>query len=376
MASKKKAGIAVRIAKVLVILLLVVFVSYYISLVVIFNSQLKEDFASQEAYIADLMANPYAPIDEASFVNFDVENSELQLNEISVLATHNSYKTMPTMYISYPLSLFFGQRVKNGWYEMLPFTEQLNQGYRGLELDVCYFDNKFLLMHDPFSDWRTHSPDFELALKEIKLWSATNPDHIPIHIMLQVRNQFCIYSPKFQRMTTERLKAMDELIEDIFGDAVITPGQIKGEHATLNEAVLTNPWPKVKDSLGKIYFTILFDTPKIEQNYLDIDPIFATQQAFVFIRPNDTPNSYSSFILADDPTAEGLSELIAQGYILRTRIDEQFDHSTARYKAAINLGSTILSTDYPIGNKYEDGYVCKLTEDGKTVIAKGSIVFE
>jgi len=365
-----------KVVKRTLAVILILVLCYYVSLIVIFNIQNKNDFSAQEAYMAQLLANPYEPVDEAHFVNFDRENSELKLNEISALATHNSYKTMPTMYISYPLSVFFGQRVKNGWYEMSPFTEQLNQGYRGLELDVCCYDNKFLLMHDPFSDWNTHSPDFELALKEIKLWSDTNPGHIPIHIMLQIRNQFSFYTYKFQTMTKERLVAMDALIEEVFGDAVITPGQIKGSYATLNEAVKAQAWPKVKDSLGKVYFTILFDKPKIEKNYLDIDPTFATQQAFVFIHPKDTPNSYSSFILADSPFEEGLADLIDQGYILRTRIDEQFDHSTERFQASIILGSTILSTDYPQGNQYEDGYVCKLTEDGKTVLARGSVSFD
>jgi len=358
------------LAAVLILALL-----YYISLVVLFNIQNKNDFSAQKAYYEQLLAHPYEPIDEQNLANFDIESSELKLNEFSVLATHNSYKTMPTMYISYPLSWLFGQKVKNGWYEMQPFTEQLNQGYRGLELDVCCYDNKFLLMHSPIDDWNTHSPDFALALKEIKLWSDANPGHVPIHLMLQVRNQFSPYTYKFQRMTTERLQAMDALIEQVFGDAVITPKSIKGEHATLNEAVKTHPWPKVKDSLGKVYFTILFDSPKIEANYLDIDPTFATQQAFVFIRPKETPKSYSAFILADNPQAEGLVSLKEQGYILRTRIDEQFDHSPERFQAAIKLGATVLSTDYPIGNKYEDGYVCKLTAEGKTILANDSITF-
>ncbi|MGI6214021.1 MAG: Ca2+-dependent phosphoinositide-specific phospholipase C [Christensenellales bacterium] len=366
---------AAKIAKVVAIVIVAAILCYFISLIIIFNVEVKKDFKAQQERLAGLLAEEREPVNEADFVNFDVQTSELKLNEMQVLATHNSYKTMPNMYISYPLSLIFGQKTRNGWYGMKHLSEQLDQGYRGVELDVTRYDNKFILMHDPVTDWRTNGIDFALALKEIKLWSDANPDHIPLHLMLQVRNAFCPYSLKFQTLKTEELQMMDALIKDTFGDGIITPGSVKGDYDTLQEAVLAGAWPKIKDSLGKVYFTILFDQEKVKQKYIDMDTSFATQQCFFYTKLDEEPNEYSAFILADDPLTEGLDRLIEDGYFIRTRIDEQYDHREERFQAAVNIGANILATDYPLGNLYDDGYECKLTQDFKTVLARGSVVY-
>lgn len=365
MAKKVTIGIAITIVAILL--------CYYLSLVIIFNVELKKEFIEQERRIEQLLASDKTPVNEADFANFELEGSTLKLNQIQVLATHNSYKTMPNMYISYPMNLLFGQKVRNGWYEMAPLIEQLDQGYRGLELDVNPYGDSFILMHDSITDWRTNGRDFELALKEIKFWSDTNPGHAPLHIMLQVRNAFCPYSLKFKFFNPERLKGLDALIADTLGDKVITPCSVKGDYPTLQQAVLANAWPTVGDSLGKIYFTTLFDQPKVKDMYVELDPSFASQQSFVYFRPSEKLEDYAAIILADDPLGAGLAELIEQNYIIRTRIDEQFDHSNERFWGAINLGASIMSTDYPIGNLYDDDYVCKLTPDFKTIIQVGSL---
>lgn len=347
-------------------------VCYYFSLIAVFHINLDADYNKQAQRMDDLNYYTYNPVEERKFIDFnfsDIFDDALRLNDIQVLATHNSFKAMPNMYISKPLELFWGQKVRNGQYAMPYLTDQLNDGIRGLEIDIAVYGNNFLVIHDPITDWRTNVPDFELALKEIKLWSDHNPNHIPINIMLQTRDQFSVFSAKFKDFDMKAVTKMNNMLGDIFGrDNIIKPSDLKGNYYHIQSAVENNNWPLLSDCLGKVYFTILFGDKEAEENYVKIG--VNSQNAFVFAKA-DSIKPYTAFILADNPFDDKNIELSGNNYILRTRIDQQFNYSQERWQAAINSGAGILATDYPKGNTYKDGYVCKLTDDNKTVLRKG-----
>ena len=350
---------------------------YYISLVIIFNVEVKNEFEYQQQRIAELKQNPNPPINESNFANFDIYDNDLRLNEIQFLATHNSFKAMPSMYWSKFAEIFWGQKVRNGYYGLPYLTEQLDMGYRGLELDIALYDGDFVLTHNPTTDWRTNGPDFRLALEEIKLWSDINQGHIPLNLMIQVRDTWAPYSHRFSAFKKQDLIKLDNLLKEIFGEeGIIKPADVIGDNNTLREAVENDGWPLLTDSMGKVFFSILFDQQKNLDYYVDIDPTFATQSSFVFTRPSAEITAYTAMILADNPFEEGVEEMVGKNYILRTRIDEQFEFSEERRQASIELGSVILATDYPVGNLFPCNYVAKLTEDNKTIIQRGSVTFD
>jgi len=360
-----------KILKYILLSILTVAVAYYISLIVAFNYDLKQDFKTQAERLAALRTTPHAAVAEQDFVDFDILNNTLKLNEIQVLATHNSFKAMPNMYINKPLEILFGQKVRNGQYGLPYLTDQLDSGIRGVELDITVYDDDFILMHDPITDWRTTGASFALALEEIKIWSETNENHIPINIMIQIRDRWSPFSLKYGDFDKDKCIKLDKLLEDTFGDEnIIKPSDVIGDYDNLKAAVEGGNWPTVNDSLGKVYFTLLIDDENIRQDYIDIDESYKTQKAFMFSKKEAGLDNYSAFILADEPDEEGLPELVGKNYILRTRIDLQHQHSEERYNATLSLGAVIIATDYPEGNSYKDGYVCKLTDDGKTVIER------
>lgn len=360
----------------LIVLVVSITSIYYVSLVFAFNLDLKADFALQEKRLEQLRLEPNQAVVESDFANFDLDNNTLRLNEVQVLATHNSYKTMPNMYFSKVIEVIWGQKVRNGHYGMPFLTDQLDSGIRGLELDITMYGDDFILIHDPITDWRSNGPSLRLALEEIKIWSDVNQNHAPINLMFQVRSTFSPFSNKFGGLTQGDLIALDALFEEIFGADMITPGEVKAGHSTLRQAVEIDGWPLFNDCKGKVYVTFLFDDKKAEQAYVNLDPTFSTQKGFIFARLNEGLKDYTAVILADNAFEEGLADLVSKNYILRTRIDEQFSHPEDRFKASIELGSVILATDYPEGNTYDNGYVCRLTTDGKTIIQRGSIVFD
>lgn len=272
---------AKKILLIVLVAILGLAATYYVSLVIVFNTELSREFKAQANYIENLRKNPGLPVIESSFVNFDLESNSLRLNEIQFLATHNSFKKLPSKYMNAPLELF-SNRVKNGYYGYDSLTEQLNAGMRGLELDVTMYDGAFVLNHNATTDWRTNGTDFAMALEEIKIWSLLNPGHIPLNIMVQVRDGWSPYNHNYDKYTAEDFVRLDLLFSATFGDdGIIKPSDVKGERTTVREAVEEDGWPLLSECRGKVFFVMLFDKEKNKQSYIDIDSDFGTQRAFI-----------------------------------------------------------------------------------------------
>jgi len=364
-----------KIYKILIVSAVIVAtlgMAFYISLIAVFHADLKDDFAAQTAWVNYLRYSLRESVDEQSFANFDLANNGLKLNEVQILATHNSFKAMPNPYLNSVLKLFNEGGVKKGEYGLPKLYEQLDSGIRGVELDVAMYGNQIVTVHNANNDWRTNTTDFRLALKEIKLWSDNNPGHYPLNVMVQVRNQFSFLSAKFNKFSSSSIRGLDAMMVEVFGNDLLPPATVKGDAATLHEAVTTTGWPEVSSCLGKVYVMMLFDEDVNRDDYVAIDPTFSTQNAFVMaLAGYEEPHDYTAIILADSPYDDGYREYIEAGYILRTRVDLQYDHPEARLQATLQLGSQILATDYPVNNSYGDGYVCWAGEEGKTIVARG-----
>lgn len=362
-----------KISAITLIAILSLALVLYVSLVIVFNAELNREFKAQAQYIETLRKNPGQALDESSFVDFDLENNTLHLNEIQFLATHNSFKKLPSKFVNKPLELF-SSKVKNGYYGYDSLTEQLNKGMRGLELDVTMYDGKFVLSHNAYTDWRTNGVDFSLALEEIKIWSDLNAGHIPLNLMIQVRDSWSPYNHKYGKYSFEDFVRLDKLLSTTFGeDGIIKPGDIIGESGTVRQGVEDGNWPLLSECRGKVFFAILFDKEKNVQNYIDIDPTFKTQRAFIMTSGNKLKD-YSAIVHADDARKDTqmLENLVSKNYILRSRIDEQFDYSADRRSASIDVGAVILATDHMEGSVLAKDYVCRLNGE-KTVIARGSL---
>lgn len=359
-----------KIVAIALIVILCLSLPLYITVVIIFNKELSGEFKAQQEYMAALRKNPGQPLDESRFVDFDIENNTLRLNEIQFLATHNSFKKLPNKLLTKPLEPF-SRGVKNGYYGYDSLTQQLNKGMRGLELDITMYGDKIVLVHNTTNDWRTNGVDFALALEEIKIWSDLNPGHIPLNIMIQVRNGWSAYNHKYRKFSYDDIVKFDKLMSDTFGDSrIIKPSDVIGERDSVRQGVEQDGWPLLSECRGKVFFSILFDQEKNAEHYVNISPSFQTQRAFIYGRVEKVED-YTAIILADDvrKNATALAELVAKNYILRSRIDEQFDYSEERYNATIDMGAVILATDHMEGSVLSKDYTCRLRGE-KTVIAR------
>ena len=320
----------------------------------------------------------------------------IRLNHIQVLGTHNSYKLKPAQALIDQLDQY-----NEGWatgleYEHRSLTEQLEElGIRKFELDIfadtsggrfaepagaeLINDQEFLgseemmepgfkVVHIQDIDYQTTCRVLTGCLMEIRDWSAENPNHLPIMIMLEVKDG----TPEARGSLsfTEALPIDESIIYDIDEEVwsvfsqehVITPDDVRGEFESLEQAILENGWPALAQSRGKVLFA-LDNTNRIRDLYLSESPILENRALFVSSRPGQPSAAFIKMNNVFDEE-EDIREFSSQGYLIRTRADipttEARSGDTTRRDLALESGAHYISTDYPEPSPFDSTYIVKL----------------
>lgn len=309
---------------------------------------------------------------------------ELRLNQIQIIGSHNSYHAglAPSEF-----KLLRQRRLKEAEsleYHHPPLDQQLSAGVRQLEIDI-FADSKgglyahpfgvrevakaglpadppfdpegkmtppgFKVMHTLDVDYRSNCQPFTGCLGVIREWSNAHPRHLPIFVIIE--NKFDQPRPGsgsgVEAFTPATFDALDAEIRSVFKkDELITPDDVRGNHATLEEAVLTDGWPALEAARGKVIF--LLDQKKAGPLYREGHP--ALQGRMIFT--NSTPGSPdAAFIEVNEPLPDTavIPALVKKGYLVRSRTDEPTGQArandTRQREAAMASGAQILSTDYP-----------------------------
>lgn len=264
----------------------------------------------------------------------------LRLNHLQAKGTHNSYHIAPADMTFDALN-----------YTHAPLDVQLSQqGVRQIELDVRYdkFNKRFSVFHETF-DKGTTCPTLIECLTLVKTWSDSHPAHHPIFIQLETKDG-----------TTESeaeayFDALDADVLSVFPrDRVIAPDDVKGDAASVREAVTTKGWPTLGQVRGKVVFFI-DDSTDLRSFYTHGKKDLNGRLMFI---DADTPSDpWAGILLANDPTADAarLSESVGAGLIVRTRADsdnvEPLAGDTSKRDAAFASGAQLVSTDYPAAVK-------------------------
>jgi hypothetical protein len=313
----------------------------------------------------------------------------LRLNEVQVLGSHNSYRRR-----MYPPLFAFVQGLADSLpdeldpaaldYEHVPLTEQLDgYGVRALELDLYndqaggrYYERRALalvneptasnlpelrqpgikVLHSPDFDYETHHLTFRSALATIKAWSDAHPDHLPLFIQLETKEATVADAlpPTQIELTTAvpwdaaGAAAIDAEIREVFTEParLVTPDDVRGTHATLEEAVLAKEWPLLGAARGRVVF--FMEGPAID-DYLAGAPGLQGRVVFPLASPGQP---HAAFVLRNDPRASeaDIADLVRRGYIVRTMADsstvEARSGDTARAQKAWRSGAQVVSTDY------------------------------
>ena len=322
------------------------------------------------------------------------------MNEVQYLGTHNSYHIQPPADFFALLSTFDLGLAQSLEYTHIPLQEQFDtQGIRQIELDVFHdpdggryanhpvrklfeelaasgipaLDEPGLkVLHVQDIDYETTCYTFVSCLQEIKTWSDAHPNHLPITVLVEAKDDV-IPDPLDLGFVVplefgvDALNAIDDEIRSVFPpEQLIVPDDVRGNFMTLELAVLTRGWPRLSEARGKVMFA-LDNTSAVRDKYIDGHSSLQGRMLFTD-SPAGTPEA--AFMKRNDPLANpgDIESLVKQGYMVRTRADadtvQARSGDTTQRDAALNSGAQFISTDYPVPNPDFSDYQVRLPGDG------------
>lgn len=308
---------------------------------------------------------------------------KLRLNDIQVLASHNSYHVEPEPRLLDLLRGFLGDA--DGFqYTHMPLAEELDHGVRQVELDLFvdtpegghYASPKLVplvgldpvdprmsepgtkVIHIQEVDYRSTCPLFVECLEAIRAWSDAHPNHLPIVIQLEPKDD-PITDPGLGFVTPipwdgSAFATVEQEILSVFSrQRIITPATVQGRRPSLRDAVLHDRWLRLADARGQVMF-MLDDVGEERQAYRSLRPDVAERLIFVAAEP---PDDDAAVVVVNNPVADAdrIRALVEQGFMVRTRADadtvEARTGDTARRDAAWASGAQFVSTDYVVADE-------------------------
>jgi hypothetical protein len=320
---------------------------------------------------------------------FAEDKGPTRINQIQLIGTHNSYHiALPAENLS-RIGIINRGLKDSLEYTHRPLAEQLQRlGVRHFELDIFadpkggHYSRKkatnllglnapvmfsqemekpgFKVLHDSAVDYLTTTPTLISALKEIKAWSEKTPSHVPVFILLEMKDKSPVpLAKKPVQFTRSLLEGVEKEILSIFKrHQIITPDSVRGTFKTLREAVLKTGWPSLDSARGKVMFG-LDNGGRIRDMYVAKNPSLQGRLLFASVGENDPGAAF--FKLNDPIRAHAqIKRLVESGFMVRTRADsdtrEARKNDTSRREKALSSGAQFVSTDYPEPNKKFSDY--------------------
>lgn len=319
------------------------------------------------------------------------------LDEIQVLAAHNAYHLEGEEALLQAITDNLPALTPTIEYSHPTLTEQLGLGLRSFELDVFedpdggrYATPKaqtllalaaidpvmqepgFKVFHIQEVDYRSTCLTFVACLTELRSWSEAHADHLPIVIHLEAKDgeipdplNLAFVQPI--PVSEGTFTALEAEIRSVLDDEqLVTVADVQGEADTLRAAIEADGWPDVDDLRGRFVF-VLDDADVKRERYRALYPDTLDRLIFVAAQP---PDDDAAFTVINDPVADGdrIRELVAQGYLVRTRTDadtvEARSGDTTRRDAAFASGAQIVSTDYEREDPRFPGFITTLPGGG------------
>jgi hypothetical protein len=310
-----------------------------------------------------------------------------RLDQVQFIGSHNSFKQAPQPELLEMLRPFYSG-ADGIDYSHLSLTDQLNLGLRNLELDV-YFDPEggryrdpmgermlrqknvepwprgdaaalltpgFKVLHDADFDFRTCHIAFEGCLAELARWSDAHAGHTPIVLTMNTKQGGRVVpgaaSPA--EFTVDALKLLNAtVIAGLGRERLLTPDDVRGNEATLREAVSARGWPSLAASAGRFIF-VLDEGGTARDRYLASFP--GLRGAAYFVNAEPEAAEAAIFVINDPVRDEArIRGLVTQGFLVRTRADadtkEARSNDFSRFDAAKRSGAQIITTDYYIPDR-------------------------
>lgn len=304
------------------------------------------------------------------------------LNDYQWLGSHNSYKQQlpDSWYQQAEQRGFATQPIRYGHPAL---TEQLNIGLRHLEIDLLadpqggayaaplmaqwlqpsglqqpvltaeqqrqLLQPGIKVMHMPDIDFASHCLLLEDCLQELATWSALHPQHLPVVILMNVKETGIrggVIPPAWH---AAEYAAAEKAIAAVLGsERILKPDDLRhnesdGEQG-LRDDLQQYGWPLLYQVLGK--FILLFDGQP--QQFAHYEQQFPGQKGSVFFAAFDAAHPDAAIVLRNQPQAalDDIAQLAAQNLLIRTRSDDGNIPDRQRFEVAQNSAANIISTDF------------------------------
>lgn len=321
------------------------------------------------------------------FILCATAQAQLRLNQIQVIGSHNSYHLGLAPSETAWLTKLNPKSAAGLDYRHPALDVQLSNGVRQVEIDVyadvnggryahpanlkfvadaglpadppfdpqgLFLKPGFKVMHAQDVDYRSNCQPFTGCLAVILNWSKAHPGHLPIFVLIETKDgKSRDWQVETEKFTPAVFDDLDKEIRSVIPAArMIVPDQIRGKHATLEEAVLAGGWPALESARGKLIF--LMDQRREGPHYLEGHPSLKGRVIFTNAEPG-SPDA--AFVEENDPLKDPalIPSLVRKGYLVRTRTDadtvQARSGDTKMRDAAMASGAQILSSDYYFNEK-------------------------
>lgn len=289
-------------------------------------------------------ASTSAPPDSTGPVDADSTTSPdrglddvLRLHHVQDKGTHNSYHLAPAV----PFD-------PSHAYSHAPLPEQLqSQGVRTFELDVHReVDGTLQVYHIIGIDDQSTCDTLDACLQQIKGWSDANPEHLPIVVWLELKDD----TGGQPLDTPEALQLLDEAVTSVFPpDRLLSPDDVQGDFRTLRERLRTEGWPTLGELRGQVLVTIL-DTDAPAEVYTSGYTTLAGKPLFVRADSNQLELPWAAICKLGIDETEAIAAAHAGNLLVATNVCGAADSDETCFAAreqAMDAGFHMLKDDFP-----------------------------
>lgn len=333
-----------------------------------------------------------------AFLQRSYADACVRLHQIQTIGTHNSYHVMPRPALFQAL-LAYDPMFLAWEYTHRPIPEQLGLlGIRQFELDVfadpegglyayrgilnligddpwaedpALYEPGFKVFHVQGLDFESTCPTLRDCLEDLRDWSAAHPGHLPVAVLIEAKDSPIpdptgVGYPIPVPIGSAEFRALDAEILSVFPrEQLLLPDDVRGDHATLEDAILAHGWPTLGEARGRVLF-LLDNGGSKSALYRDGADSLEGRVLFTNANPGDPD---AAFVKVNDPIGNAalIPELVAGNYLVRTRADADTLQArfgdTTRRDAALASGAQLVSTDYPEPNPFfGTGYQVQLPD--------------
>jgi hypothetical protein len=230
----------------------------------------------------------------------------------------------------------------------------------------------FKVMHVPDIDYMSTVLTLTDGLRQVLLWSQQHPRHVPIFILLELKED--AESPELTqplRFGEKELAALEAEIASVLPrKKILAPDDIRHGERSLPQALHKYGWPQLDSVRGKIMFG-MDNESAVRDLYLQAHPALEGRLLFVSV---PATNSAAAWMKMNDPVHDfdQIQQLVKSGFLMRTRADADTKQSRvndpSQRDKALASGAQFISTDYrepnlsfsPYSVQFENGIVARI----------------